>query len=220
VKTHITLEDLQAWDACYLYDGRRDLLRDLFAEPVSVIDILTRTDGAWACVSLEDRLWVVLRSDVLPDRILRLFACACAERALDRERAAGREPDPSSIEAVAIARRYADGQATRSDLRAACIRAAAYAVANAARAATSVARAASAAAAADAADAATSAARAAAAAAAADAAIAAADAARAATSAARAANTTAAKAAAADAERSAQVADLINLIKAEGAAPC
>jgi hypothetical protein len=112
MKTHITLEDLKAWDACYLHDGRDDLLRALFIKPVSVIDLLTRTDGGWAGVSLQDRLWVVLRSDVLSDRILRLFACNCAERALARMP----NPDPRSVQAVAVARRFALGQATSEEL--------------------------------------------------------------------------------------------------------
>ncbi|MHB8533391.1 MAG: hypothetical protein ACYDC2_11795, partial [Solirubrobacteraceae bacterium] len=50
---------------------------------------------------------------------LRLFACDCAERALGRERAAGREPDARSWKAVAVARTYAEGQATALELDAA-----------------------------------------------------------------------------------------------------
>lgn len=45
-------------------------------------------------------------------RELRLFACDCAERALVRERDAGREPDPRSWEAIRVARAYANGEAT------------------------------------------------------------------------------------------------------------
>jgi hypothetical protein len=116
MKTHITLEDLQAWQVCDPYDDCADPLRDLFAKPVSILDILTRTDGGWAHVPPEDRLWIVLHEGVLSDRILRFFACACAERALERERAAGREPDPRSFEAVAVSRRYADDRATSDEL--------------------------------------------------------------------------------------------------------
>jgi hypothetical protein len=52
-------------------------------------------------------------------RELRLFACDCAERALIRERDAGREPDPRSWAAIEVSRRYADGQATDDELAAA-----------------------------------------------------------------------------------------------------
>lgn len=41
-------------------------------------------------------------------RELRLFTCDCAERALTRERAHGREPDSRSWEAVTVAREYAE----------------------------------------------------------------------------------------------------------------
>ena len=57
---------------------------------------------------------------------LRCFACDCAERALKRERKAGREPDERSWKAIIVARRYANGEATLAELNAA-----AYAAANA-----------------------------------------------------------------------------------------
>lgn len=75
----------------------------------------------------EDRLWCVLRTGVLSDRTLRMFAAWCARTALDTMRTAGREPDPRSWAAVETAERYALGQATEDELRDA--RAAAYAVA-------------------------------------------------------------------------------------------
>ena len=57
------------------------------------------------------------------ERELRLFACACAERALQRERDNGREPDEHSWAAITTARKFANGEATVEEL------AAAYAVA-------------------------------------------------------------------------------------------
>jgi len=50
---------------------------------------------------------------------LRLFACDCAERALKRERKAGREPDERSWKAIIVSRRYANGEATLEELQAA-----------------------------------------------------------------------------------------------------
>src|SRR3990172_668485 len=68
-------------------------------------------------------------------RTQRLFAADCAERALERERAAGREPHPDSWRAIAVARRYANSEATPRELAAAAYAAAtAYATATAAAA--------------------------------------------------------------------------------------
>ena len=50
------------------------------------------------------------------DRTARLFACDCAARALRRERKAGREPDKRSWKAINVARRYAEGKATKAEL--------------------------------------------------------------------------------------------------------
>ena len=64
-------------------------------------------------IKADDPIWFaivgVLEGE---ERLQRLFACDCAERALQRERDAGREPDMRSWEAVAVSRRYANGQAT------------------------------------------------------------------------------------------------------------
>src|SRR3990167_6275500 len=63
-------------------------------------------------------------------RTQRLFAADCAERALERERAAGREPHPDSWRSIAVARRYANSKATPQELAAAAanaVHAAAYA---------------------------------------------------------------------------------------------
>ena len=50
------------------------------------------------------------------ERELRLFACACAERALLRERKQGSEPDERSWRAVEVSRRYAMGDADEAEL--------------------------------------------------------------------------------------------------------
>jgi hypothetical protein len=81
-------------------------------------------------VSVEDRLWVLLRKDFVSEKNLRLFACDCAERVLRRERRAGREPDKRSWRAIAVAREFARGRATKNELAAAW--AAAWAAARAA----------------------------------------------------------------------------------------
>ena len=65
------------------------------------------------------------------EKNLRLFACDCAERALKREREAGREPDKRSWNAIKVARSFERGKAT-SEARDAAARDAAAAVGDAA----------------------------------------------------------------------------------------
>lgn len=68
-------------------------------------------------IPASDRAWLGIA--LLGERDRRLFACDCAERQLERERAAGREPDARSWAAVEVARRYARGEATSEELSAA-----------------------------------------------------------------------------------------------------
>ena len=137
-------------------------------------------------VAIRDRIWIGIRA--LPtDKARMLFACWCAEQALDQVHPS--KVDDRSINAIAVAKRYANSKATLRELQEAAYAAnaaAAYADANAAANAADAAYAA-ANAAANAANAAANAANAAAAAYADDAAYAAANAANAAANAAYAA---------------------------------
>jgi len=135
----ITYENLIAWRACY----SNDRLRNLFADPLTVRQVLTKMDKGWDTVLPQDRLWVVLRESILGAKILRLFACDVADEALKLID----NPDPRSIEAIRVSRLYAAGEATLEQLDAARA-AAAHAAAFAARAAHAAAGAAHAAAAA------------------------------------------------------------------------
>jgi len=81
-------------------------------------DVLTLEDK---CVAHEARL--LRRLDTWTERTARLFACACAERALTRIA----YPDPRSVEAVRVARLYADGGASQKELAAAGVAAGAAA---------------------------------------------------------------------------------------------
>jgi hypothetical protein len=76
------------------------------------------------------RKTLAILTEAQTERVLREIGCACAELAMqwayyDR----GEEPDPRSLEAIAVARRYARGEETREELDAA--RDAAWAVARA-----------------------------------------------------------------------------------------
>ena len=86
------------------------------SERVALLEVLDT-------VGIDDTLragaYVYKHQEAERDRIFRLFAADCAERALFRERAAGREPDARSWAAVAVARRYAVGEATAGELQAA-----------------------------------------------------------------------------------------------------
>ena len=119
--TTITLESLIERRACY----SRERLEALFDRPYTPLEVLTNQHGPWADVPDDDRLWAVLHKGVIDDRTLRLFACDCAERALERERKAGRKPHADSWKVIEVARRFADGKATTKELEAA--RSAAYA---------------------------------------------------------------------------------------------
>ena len=66
-------------------------------------------------IPAEDRLWAVLREEFIPDRILHEFACRCAEDALSRID----NPDPRSINAIVVKRRWIAGEATDEELAAA-----------------------------------------------------------------------------------------------------
>jgi hypothetical protein len=131
----LTAAGLRDQYACYSYER----LNALFPEPRSVLEVLENTEGPWETVPAEDRLWAVLRGGLISDRILRLFAADCAERAI----AGVSNPDPASLKAVQVARRFAEGRAGVEELATAA-RSAAFSAAlsaeSAARSAESAAR--------------------------------------------------------------------------------
>jgi len=110
-----TINDVMNWGPCQpdeenegyprqrvinLFDGR---------ERLSALDML-RLD-----IPAEDRMWAVLREDLIDARALHLLACDFAERAMSRID----NPDPRSIKAIEIKRLWVDGKATDGDLAAA-----------------------------------------------------------------------------------------------------
>ena len=103
------------WWSCPGYPAA--LLAALYPVPRTAVEVLTMKDGPWAEVPAADRLCTVLRKGVLSNRVLRLSACDCAERALNRERDAGREPHPYYWNAVAVAKQFALGVATAEEMK-------------------------------------------------------------------------------------------------------
>jgi hypothetical protein len=106
-----TIEDLISWNPCYSEARIRSLAGDV--TEFTALDVLARED-----ISAEDRLWVVLRPELIDDRTLRLFACDEAERVLPiYERLYPDDKRPRN--AIEVARRFAYCKATREELDAA-----------------------------------------------------------------------------------------------------
>lgn len=99
----ITRELLRKWGACY--NDKR------IAELVSESG-LTPTEIAALDIPAEARLWVLLREEVIPARELRLLACDWAEEACEETG----WNDERSLNAIAVARRFACGDATEAEL--------------------------------------------------------------------------------------------------------
>jgi hypothetical protein len=101
----VTVNEIRSWAPCkdpteyvaeYWTGTALDVLR-----MESVLDI--------------DKLWVVLRDECLDATTLRLFAVWCAREALKL----AKNPDPRSFVACDVAERYAHGEATLEEFRAA-----------------------------------------------------------------------------------------------------
>ena len=110
----VTLDDFLKFEPCWLDDekGRRRLryyARKLGGS-ADALEIL-----ALRMIPAEDRLCAVLREEFIPAPILHECACRCAEDALSRMD----NPDPRSINAIVVKRRWIAGEATDEELAAA-----------------------------------------------------------------------------------------------------
>ncbi|MDI1429138.1 hypothetical protein [Polyangium sorediatum] len=76
--------------------------------PQAVLDLLTvLADGS---IPADERLTQAIGAGSIPASVLLRFACDCADRALEKEREARREPEVSSVEAVRRTRQWIEGQ--------------------------------------------------------------------------------------------------------------
>jgi hypothetical protein len=96
-------EDLRKYNPCYdpkkyLEEGRQ----------YSVIDILDHAE-----ITFKDKLWVVLRNDFLSEKLMRLFAVWCARQVQHLMK------DERSLNALDVAEKFANGEATKEELAAA-----------------------------------------------------------------------------------------------------
>lgn len=113
----ITYEDFVSFKPCWLTDEEErnehaDQLSGYRAmrDEWSALDIL-RLDE----VDAEDRLWLVLREELIDAPILHEFACRCAERALSRID----KPDERSVAAIEAKRKWLRGEISDKELVAA-----------------------------------------------------------------------------------------------------
>jgi len=113
----VTVDQVMSWEPCSNYSCGR--VKKLFAgrQSISASEILALGLPA------EDKLWAVLREEVLSPHVLHEFACRYAEHILLKEHAAGREPDARSRGAIAAKRRWLRGELTDSELAAAWVEA-------------------------------------------------------------------------------------------------
>ena len=110
----VTLDEFLSFNPCWRNSeqGRRRLryyARKLGGS-ANALEIL-----ALRRIPAEHRLWAVLREEFIPAPILHACACRCAEDVLSRID----NPDPRSINAIVVKRRWIAGEATDEELAAA-----------------------------------------------------------------------------------------------------
>jgi hypothetical protein len=103
-------EDVIVWSPCSRWPHQA-IRQMMGSRRWSALEILRSRKR----VSAVDKLWLVLRVEVIPARILHEFACRCALRALRRVT----RPDPRSLRAIAAKREWLRGRITRKALVAA-----------------------------------------------------------------------------------------------------
>ena len=107
----ITYEEFLEFTPCYLHNPEKKALMDSIArrkECWTALDILGLEE-----IPDEDKLWCVLRKELIEPEKLHKFACACAERALSRVG----NPDPRSVAGIAAKRAWLRGEITDAELK-------------------------------------------------------------------------------------------------------
>ena len=107
----ITYSQLLSYDPCWSHSaaGRKRLqyYSNKLGGKANALDILRLRR-----VPARDRLWAVLRGDLIPDRLLHEFGCWCADEALKLID----NPDPRSVKAVMAKRQWLRGEITDAAL--------------------------------------------------------------------------------------------------------
>jgi len=108
----VTVDDIMAQRQCEDYPQER--VEALFAGR----DSMNAVEIAGLPIPFVDALWVITICGILPNSLLRVFACDCAERVLhlyEKQHPGDNRPR----RAIEVARAFAAGEATSSDLSAA-----------------------------------------------------------------------------------------------------
>lgn len=99
----MTIADIRSWRPCY---DPTEYLPEGWSG--SAIDLLRKEE-----IPFQDALWVLMRKEIVSDKLMRLFAVWCARQVQHLMK------DQRSITAIDVAERFANGDATRSELKAA-----------------------------------------------------------------------------------------------------
>ena len=109
----VTVEQFKGFRPCWLESAAgRARFRAIAAirDEWTAVDILDLPG-----VSAEDKLWSVLRPELIDEATMHEFACRCAEQALAR----AKNPDPRSVAAIAAKRAWLRGEIGDAELAAA-----------------------------------------------------------------------------------------------------
>ena len=98
-----TYSDIESWRPCYSPD--RYLPKDWAG---TALEILDKKE-----ILFQDRLWVIMRTELVSEKLMRLFAVWCARQVQHLMK------DERSINAIDIAEKFANGLATKEELAAA-----------------------------------------------------------------------------------------------------
>ena len=109
----VTIDDVMSWNPCDEYDRARVTRLFRGRGRLGALDILRLS------IPAEDKLWAVLREELIHAPVLHEFACQFAERALDRVERDGGVADPCSRAAIETKRRWLRGEASDEELSAA-----------------------------------------------------------------------------------------------------
>ncbi len=99
----ITRKQFRLWAECYTPERIAELVPEEGLTPLEV---------AALDIPVNVRLWVLLREDIISASVLRLLACSWAQKAC----LAADCYDERSSKVIAVARRYARGNATEAEL--------------------------------------------------------------------------------------------------------
>ena len=107
----ITIKLLEKWGSCYSSERHEEIFKSENKKEFTPLEIADLKS-----VPVKDRIWVLLHNEIIPEKELRLLACDFAENALKLIK----NPDQRSLNAIAVSRRFANGEATCEELAAAC----------------------------------------------------------------------------------------------------